>query len=76
MQHQKIPKETVKKKTGRVGVKKPKILLPIGLHRILNWLDIRPICFAGYPVSDRISSCKVKACHKKNEPVDIFSKTF
>ena len=23
----------------------------LGLHRILNWPDIRPIGFAGYPVS-------------------------
>ena len=37
----------------------------LGLHRILNWPDIRPICFAGYPVSGRISGWIVKGCHKK-----------
>ena len=38
----------------------PPPILHLGLHRILNWPDIRPpdirpICFAGYPVSGRIS---------------------
>ena len=35
--------------------------MSIGLHRILNWPDIRPICFAGYPVSGRISGfvCRI-----------------
>ena len=31
------------------------LVIILGLHWILNWPDIRPICFAGYPVSGRIS---------------------
>ena len=30
-------------------------LKKLGLHRILNWPDIRPSYFSGYPVSGRIS---------------------
>ena len=53
----------------------------VGLHRILNWPDIRPpdirpICFAGYPVSVRISGLIVKGFHKKTKQLTFFSITF
>ena len=65
----------------------------LGLHRILNWPDIRPpdirpICFAGYPVSGRISGLAgypvsgrisgliVKGFHQKTNQLTFFSITF